>query len=318
MESTGRITKDLHKLLTWGSDTCRTCGSKLDREALALAGYGADGHPLYVGECCSSSLRECATFVRWWEHAGRRCDRETRLWRYMDFAKFLSILETRAIYFPRADTLGDPFEGAAGIVDRREQWNSFYRDFFRDAMMTAPRGDAPTPSEDELVKYTERFIDSLAEMGARDRIRSYVSCWHANDGESEALWRLYCPAPAPGIAIETTAERLMEAFDYDPNIKLGRVRYVDFQEAFANVQDRLFWKRKSLSHESEVRAVIARDQPAADIGLSIAADVEKLLVSVVPSPFAGDWLTALVEATVKRYGVTTKVARSELLLEPFF
>ena len=34
------------------------------------------------------------------------------LWRYMDFTKFVSLLEKQALFFPRADKLGDPFEGS--------------------------------------------------------------------------------------------------------------------------------------------------------------------------------------------------------------
>lgn len=34
-----------------------------------------------------------------------------KLWRYTDFAKFLFLLERRALWFSRLDTLGDPYEG---------------------------------------------------------------------------------------------------------------------------------------------------------------------------------------------------------------
>ena len=33
------------------------------------------------------------------------------LWRYMDFTKYVSLLEKRALFFARADKLEDPFEG---------------------------------------------------------------------------------------------------------------------------------------------------------------------------------------------------------------
>ena len=39
------------------------------------------------------------------------------LWRYMDFTKLVSLLEHRAIFFARADKLGDPFEGAWSNVN---------------------------------------------------------------------------------------------------------------------------------------------------------------------------------------------------------
>ena len=33
------------------------------------------------------------------------------LWRYIDFTKFVSLLDRKALFFVRADKLGDPFEG---------------------------------------------------------------------------------------------------------------------------------------------------------------------------------------------------------------
>ncbi|MFN8224152.1 MAG: hypothetical protein U0R50_13000 [Gaiellales bacterium] len=37
---------------------------------------------------------------------------DTVVWRYIDLAKLISLLDHRALYFARADTLGDPHEGA--------------------------------------------------------------------------------------------------------------------------------------------------------------------------------------------------------------
>ena len=41
-------------------------------------------------------------------------DENVSLWRYMDFTKFISLLETSCLYFCRADRLrlDDPFEGS--------------------------------------------------------------------------------------------------------------------------------------------------------------------------------------------------------------
>ena len=35
-------------------------------------------------------------------------DEHVRVWRYTDYTKFVSMLETSSIYFPRADLLADP------------------------------------------------------------------------------------------------------------------------------------------------------------------------------------------------------------------
>jgi hypothetical protein len=84
---------------------------------------------LYVGKCCEHLMAELASHVyRWWE-VDKRCEPETRLWRYMDFAKFVAMLDQRSIFFARANLVGDPFEEAAGIIERQPEWDAFYLQF---------------------------------------------------------------------------------------------------------------------------------------------------------------------------------------------
>ena len=51
---------------------------------------------------------------------------DDRVWRYMDFTKFVSFIESRCLYFARADKLGDPFEGSLPkmTVAAREKFKS--------------------------------------------------------------------------------------------------------------------------------------------------------------------------------------------------
>ena len=51
---------------------------------------------------------------------------DTVLWRYMDFTKFVSLLEKQALFFARADK-HDPFEGAWPNLSRVELQNFFER-----------------------------------------------------------------------------------------------------------------------------------------------------------------------------------------------
>jgi len=39
------------------------------------------------------------------------------LWRYLDLEKFKSLLETRALFYCRADKFSDPFEGSIPIKE---------------------------------------------------------------------------------------------------------------------------------------------------------------------------------------------------------
>src|SRR6266478_4615364 len=173
MESTGRFTADLRRLMGRSYDVCQSCGSHLQRDVAAYAGYAADGSPLYVGVCCEALIAELATHVYWWWEVDKRCKPNTVLWRYMDFAKFVALLEQRAVYFCRADLLGDRFEGAAGISERSPEWEAFYLDFFRKAVATVPGQLKPPPSE-QIEQEAARLFADFNTISDRDRRRTFA------------------------------------------------------------------------------------------------------------------------------------------------
>ncbi|HEX2906788.1 MAG TPA: hypothetical protein VHO69_08010, partial [Phototrophicaceae bacterium] len=46
----------------------------------------------------------------------RKPSPETKIWRYMDFVKFLSLIHREALFFPIAKKLEDRFEGSIGTL----------------------------------------------------------------------------------------------------------------------------------------------------------------------------------------------------------
>ena len=44
------------------------------------------------------------------------------LWRYMDLAKFLSLLDESSLYFTRIDHFNDSYEGALGVATNEDAW----------------------------------------------------------------------------------------------------------------------------------------------------------------------------------------------------
>ena len=116
-------------------------------------------------------------------------DPETRLGRYMDFTKLVSLLERRALFFVKASALEDPFEGRY-----------------------------PNPTAAELVaEPREMGVDDPSSEDAftpqgflRDCI--CVNSWHMSDHESAAMWRQYLQAQE-GIAVLSTYQRLCDGFE---------------------------------------------------------------------------------------------------------
>src|SRR2546427_8412768 len=90
----------------------------------------------------------------------------SKIWRFMDFTKFISLLDKQALYFCRADLLGDPFEGTFSKATI-------------DELLKDPRAKA-------LAEQTG--ITPLVQI-SKDWMRmNFVNCWHLNDYEPYSMW----------------------------------------------------------------------------------------------------------------------------------
>jgi hypothetical protein len=111
-------------------------------------------------------------------------DRGVKIWRYIDLTRFLSLLEDRALYFARADQLGDAFEGSFPKTNR-EQRPVRYKEIIekyeeKKLSVTFPGGACRT-SFLEIQAFIHEWLCQW----------TFVNCWHINDSESAAMWRLY-------------------------------------------------------------------------------------------------------------------------------
>jgi len=155
----------------------------------------------------------------------------------MDFTKFVSLLDTEALFFARADTLGDPFEGSYTTA------NAQMRSLLEE------QHDIPG------------FFEEIADVRREGRLYHFINSWHWSDFESAAMWSLYLRS-GDGIAIQTTFDSLRSALApaEDP-VMLGLVKYIDYAQT-PIPEGNVFWpfvhKRQSYEHEREVRAVVAR------------------------------------------------------------
>lgn len=317
LKSTGRITHGLRRLMTQQWSVCSVCDHLIFPGRPGFAGYDAAGQPVYVGACCAREhLTELASPIWWRNTLKLSVPDEQVLWRYMDFAKFAAMLRQRGLYFPRADTLEDRFEGALGVASREAAWDARYLDAFRKAVAHPRAGEAP-PSPEDAEAEARELLRSWKQSSLRDRMK-FVSCWHANSLESEALWRLYCSANTPGVAVRTTVGALWDATRDEPSAVVGRVHYLDFRQSYALSDQRIFCKRASLRHEQEVRAVLANGPDGDAAGRVVACDLADLIDEVVISPFAPAWFEPLLADVIEKFGFRLDVRPSELCEEPFY
>ena len=222
---------------------------------------------------------------------------ETKLWRYMSFAKFMSMLNSQRLLYVPAFRFGDPFEGACGIA-----------------------------SEAEVNDKSRR----VSTKSNKEREYTFINCWHENDFESEAMWKIYTQSNPEGIAIQTTYERLKNEVERLPFIKIGRVSYVDYSKGL-KVPDSLFWyKRKSFEHEKEVRvmsecppkesiAVFESKHPGKRLTRMVhSISLENLIENVYVSPYADNWFAELVREELQKHHLSIEPIHSALNAKPIY
>ena len=244
------------------------------------------------------------------------------LWRYMDFTKLVSLLDARKLFFCRTDLLGDPWEGSLtrAEADERRKLD----------------GDGP------------RRLHYLTHEKIRSEVtNSIASCWHMNEYESMAMWRLYL-ASSEGVAVRSTYRRLVDSFARFDGVDKGRnadntekellihvgvMHYVDYDSADPLPIRPFLRKRRSFEHERELRAVAmdttwgnsptfdAEGRPMTRFergGEYVPSELETLIEAVYVSPEAQGWFVDLVGSTVQRFGLSCPVRRSDLGRDPVF
>lgn len=226
--------------------------------------------------------------------------------RYMEAGQLLSLLTTSKLHFTRLDQFEDKWEGAQTIPN-----------VIALKQMCA---DNKLPAETEA---------SFLGGPGRLRMTMFVNCWHENEHESAAMWKLYGQYGS-NIALITTVEMLRSSMADDQEVKIycGRVKYIDYRKDAIdprNAFNYVIHKRKSFSHEREVRLVSMHmplqkdgpvfDDPAARGGLDIKVDLKKLISAILVSPKAPTWYVAAITEVCEKLGVDKGLVRKSDLDE---
>lgn len=298
-------------------DNCTNCGREFKSSDTTHLGYTSTKKLVYVGDCCSSKLKETIIRHSYSIRPYQVPENDTIIWRFMDFTKFVSLISTKSLFFSRADKFEDPFEGAKGIKKNKKKWDKHYLDFFEQAYKNPPDGVNFNKSDTEIKFEAKRLLQELDNGGQHDLKRTFINCWHENEFESEAMWKLYTKNLSEGIAIQTTYSRLYKALKRDPSISIGRVNYIDYSKQFTGINESFWFKRKSFEHEREVRAVVKDFNHNNEYGKSIDIDLDILIKNIFVSPASQPWFVNLVKDTLNKYDIKKKVRNSSMSTEPF-
>lgn len=220
----------------------------------------------------------------------------TRIWHYMTLAKYLSLLDRRALFFAQPKQFTDKFEG------------SFQ-----------PGSEPILPLNPDQEKHFREIFHSPTGP----RAQTAISCWHMNEYESAAMWAQYVTSDE-GIAIRSTVQRLQHALNFDGlgEVHMGSINYYPYQEKDpSNPIISLFHKRESFAHEHEFRSLVVVDdiKTANELGgIQIPADLNILIERIYIAPNTRPWFTDLIKSVTAKYNVVADVIRSDLDKDPIF
>lgn len=245
------------------------------------------------------------------------------IWRYMDFAKFYDLVTRKTLYLSSLESLtSDPWEGLPPkkYFDplRKVRVNTVESKSTLD-LRNIESSQIMTQQEffkrkDKFDSYVQNSVKSLRES----KKNIFVNCWHMNDIESEALWKIYS-GKEYGICIRSTYKKLSDALEYSKIIYSGKVIYLDeLTELHGddNIYYNCNWKRKSFEYENELRVII-HDEENNSSGVRIPIDINCLIDEIIVCPDAKDWFLENVQHLGRSVGCYNCV-RSNLLSEPNF
>lgn len=316
-EMTHRHTRELDIFYNEHKYNCTNCGKPFQDGMRAHLGYVELSTPAVLCDNCAELLIETVVRYHWMKPEYDRVSPESKLWRYMDLGKFISLISKKTLFFASAEAFEDIFEGAKGIVDRKPQWDAFYLDFFRYAIQTAPGINPGELNENYIQENSMHLLSELETNGQFDRKHTFISCWHCSEYESEAMWKLYSTNVKNALAIQTTYQQLYEALGKDPSIQIGKVKYIDYFKRFSSINGAYWYKRKSFEYEKEVRAII-KSGKTTDRGIEKVIDLEKLISAIYISPYAPKWFEDVVIDVMKKYEIHKPVYYSEMSNHPFY
>ncbi len=243
-------------------------------------------------------------------------DEEVKVWRYMDFTKLISLIDSRRLFFTRADKFNDPFEGSYPKINVRA----------RQQLPSKMTKDMSAEAKEQLTE----LLRKSGETNKHWPRYTAINCWHMNNHESAAMWHLYLKSDE-GVAIQSTYSKLKKSLTDEAETFLGIVRYIDYDTEFldsGNLLSPFVHKRKSFEHEREVRAVSSKwpvgeegfdfSIDSMDAGIEIKTDLEVLIEKIYVAPNSPAWFPELVRSVVNRYGYNFEVVYSRLNDSPLF
>jgi hypothetical protein len=248
----------------------------------------------------------------------------------MDLPRFVSILSTGKLWFPKAATLrDDPYEGYGKAKvfevpspDEGRKWIT-HREGAKESMISGAEMGT------NISKMSAQIVEDASE-------HLYVNSWCLGESESMAMWQIY-GSLGFGVAVKSSESQYQRAarFAVDESYyDVGPVAYHDdLKSAAAICRDfskgsipligssslrrevlKLgFHKRSCYGYETEWRAVIYQELRPEIPGVQEAFDLDQLISAVYAGPRAEAFVCDAVFSVMEKFGLTKPLKKSDLL-----
>jgi len=246
---------------------------------------------------------------------------EAKLWRYMDLSQFIYLLNESCLYFSELRQFNDKWEGAfPKAINERMKNDEYYKSILRNT------NDNHAQAQDF----------SLSSFKQQQHFYG-INCWHMNEVESVAMWKLYTSG-IDGVAIQTTVGRLKASLALEPrDLFIAEVQYIDHEAEQlsepikADILTPIIIKRRSYRHEQEVRVILDRrptddSRPAVELGMMLGighcgepllVDITKLIENIVVAEKFPPWTIRSLQNVVNANEIQVEIEKSDLLKTPY-
>lgn len=244
---------------------------------------------------------------------------DTTIWRYIDYTKFIAMLEDKALFFSRGDRFRDRFEGSVPKKVAEE-----LHKMWKEQQLVVKQ-----PSDEKQAK---KRYDKLAQL---DRKLVAINCWYIDEAESDAMWQLYLKGRGEGVAIRSTVGRLKAAVETDRrDVHIGVVNYIDYEKDAFEIRSgfsQFLHKRLGFRHENELRAMLRlapkmqsggrfdyiNSEPQVEYGLKVSVNLQALISQIVIAP-GSKWLELVTLKVINRFGLPVDVKCTDLDADPTY
>lgn len=203
----------------------------------------------------------------------------------MDLPRFIYLLESKKLYLPSAERLEDKHEGSIFLSQKEREEKAF-----------AEKG-------------LPQLVPVMSEMRREQLKCTFISCWHHNQTDSHAMWRIYCSLKQ-GVAIRTTYLKLRN--QVNELYVMGLVNYGNEDPLSADRVAPFMQKRQAFEYEQEMR-IVGNLHSSPDFRdkngnfrptrqhLDIPIDLVRLVETIYVHPEADELYFQVVKSLVTKY-----------------